>query len=51
MLIEVQGTGEGATFSRRTLDAMLDSALSGIAQLCAAQADALKAPYPGELPA
>lgn len=51
MLIEVQGTGEGATFSRRTLDAMLDSALAGIAQLCAAQADALKAPYPGEFPA
>ena len=49
-LIEVQGTGEGATFSRRTLDAMLDSALGGIAQLCAAQAEALKAPYPGELP-
>ena len=51
MLIEVQGTGEGATFSRRTLDARLDSALGGIAQLCAAQAAALKAPYPGELPA
>ncbi len=49
-LIEVQGTGEGATFSRRTLDAMLDSALAGIAQLCAAQAEALAAPYPGELP-
>ena len=51
MLIEVQGTGEGATFSRRTLDAMLESALAGIAQLCAAQTEALKAPYPGELPA
>ena len=49
-LIEVQGTGEGATFSRRTLDAMLDSALAGISQLCAAQAEALAAPYPAELP-
>src|SRR3712207_2164835 len=49
-LIEVQGTGEGATFSRRTLDAMLDSALGGIATLCALQAEALAAPYPGELP-
>jgi len=49
-LIEVQGTGEGATFSRRTLDAMLDSALAGTAQLCAAQAAALAAPYPGDLP-
>jgi ribonuclease PH len=29
-LVEVQGTGEGATFSRRTLDAMLDTALAGI---------------------
>jgi hypothetical protein len=29
---------------------MLDSALAGIAQLCAAQATALAAPYPGELP-
>jgi ribonuclease PH len=49
-LIEVQGTGEGATFSRRTLDAMLDVALAGIAQLTVAQAEALAAPYPGELP-
>ncbi|MDN5750509.1 MAG: ribonuclease PH [Pseudonocardia sp.] len=50
-LIEVQGTGEGATFTRSTLDAMLDSALSGIDRLCAIQAEALAAPYPGELPA
>ena len=46
-LIEVQGTGEGATFSRRTLDAMLDSALSGIEQLCRLQAEALAGPLPG----
>jgi ribonuclease PH len=49
-LVEVQGTAEGATFSRRTLDAMLDVALTGIAQLTAAQAEALAAPYPGGLP-
>jgi len=49
-LIEVQGTGEGATFTRRTLDAMLDSALAGIQQLSAIQAAALAQPYPGGLP-
>jgi ribonuclease PH len=49
-LIEVQGTGEGATFTRGTLDAMLDSALAGIRRLAAMQAEALAAPYPGELP-
>ncbi|MGD9530516.1 ribonuclease PH [Pseudonocardia sp.] len=50
-LIEIQGTGEGATFTRKTLDAMLDCALGGIAQLAAIQAAALAEPYPGELPA
>jgi ribonuclease PH len=40
-LIEVQGTGEGATFSRTTLDAMLDSALAGIGQLAELQRKAL----------
>jgi ribonuclease PH len=49
-LIEVQGTGEGATFSRRTLDAMLDTALAGIRQLTDLQAATLAEPYPGELP-
>ncbi len=48
-LIEVQGTGEGATFTRRTLDAMLDSALGGIRQLSDLQAAVLSEPYPGEL--
>jgi len=50
-LIEVQGTGEGATFSRATLDAMLDVALGGIAQLVERQTEALALPYPGTLPA
>lgn len=49
-LIEVQGTGEGATFTRSTLDAMIDMALKGIRELAAIQAEALAAPYPGELP-
>jgi len=49
-LVEVQGTGEGATYTRATLDAMLDSALAGVAQLSEMQARALAEPYPGELP-
>ena len=39
--IEVQGTGEGATFARAELDAMLDLAGQGIAQLVQAQRAAL----------
>ncbi|PXY26875.1 ribonuclease PH [Prauserella sp. PE36] len=49
-LIEVQGTGEGATFTRSTLDKMLDLALNGCAELARKQAEALEAPYPYELP-
>ncbi|HYY44296.1 MAG TPA: ribonuclease PH [Actinomycetota bacterium] len=40
-LIEVQGTAEGATFTRRELDELLDLAASGIATLTAAQKEAL----------
>jgi ribonuclease PH len=40
-IIEVQGTAEGAPFSRAELDALLDLALGGIGQLCALQAEAL----------
>jgi len=36
-MIEVQGTAEGAPFSRATLDALLDLATAGIAQISAAQ--------------
>jgi ribonuclease PH len=46
-LIEVQSTGEGATFSRTVLDAMLDAALGGIRTLAARQDEALAQPYPG----
>lgn len=40
-LVEVQGTGEGATFSREMFDRMLDLALAGIESLIAAQRAAL----------
>ncbi len=41
-LIEVQGTAEGAPFSRAEMNALLDLAQQGIQQLIAAQKDALK---------
>jgi ribonuclease PH len=40
-LVEVQGTAEQAPFSRAELDAMLDLAARGIAELCRAQERAL----------
>ena len=43
-MIEVQSTE--ATFTRRTLDAMLDVALRGIGELVALQSAALAAPHP-----
>jgi ribonuclease PH len=49
-LVELQGTGEGATFARSTLDQMLDMAMDGCAELAVLQAKALSEPYPGELP-
>ncbi len=49
-LVEVQGTAEGATFTRSTLDRMLDLALAGCARLSELQTQALAGPYPGELP-
>ena len=49
-LVEVQGTGEGATFPRSTLDKLLDAALSACDTLFALQREALDAPYPGVLP-
>jgi ribonuclease PH len=42
-LVEVQGTAEGAPFSRQELDAMLALAEKGIRELIAAQRAALKA--------
>jgi ribonuclease PH len=49
-LVEVQGTGEGATFPRSTLDRMLDLALAGCRSLNEIQSKALQEPYPGTLP-
>ncbi len=46
-LVEVQGTAEGATFARSTLNAMIDSALAGIEQLTAMQRIALATPLAG----
>jgi ribonuclease PH len=43
-LIEVQGTAEGAPFSRTELDALLDLALAGCADLAALQKAALAEP-------
>src|SRR6478609_3725012 len=45
-LVEVQGTAEGATFSRRTLDAMIESALAGIQNLATLQLAAVAEPLP-----
>ncbi|MDR1013631.1 MAG: ribonuclease PH [Coriobacteriales bacterium] len=41
--VEVQGTGERATFDRARLDALLDAGTVGLRQLLAAQRDALEA--------
>jgi ribonuclease PH len=41
-LVEVQGTAEGASFSRKEMDAMLDLAEKGIDQLVSAQRSALE---------
>ena len=49
-LVEIQGTGEGATFPRSTLDKMLDAALAACDQLFVVQREALELPYPGVLP-
>jgi ribonuclease PH len=49
-LVEVQGTGEGATFPRSTLDAMLDMSVAGCEKIFEVQKAALALPYPGVLP-
>jgi ribonuclease PH len=40
-IVEVQGTAEGTPFTRAELDAMIDLAAQGIAELVAAQRRAL----------
>ena len=49
-LVEVQGTGEGATFPRSTLTKLLDAAEGACEQLFVVQQEALALPYPGVLP-
>jgi ribonuclease PH len=49
-LVEVQGTGEGATFPRSTLNKLLDAAQVACDELFAVQREALALPYPGVLP-
>ena len=44
--VEVQGTGEEATFTEEELSAMLQLARGGIHQLIAAQREALRAGWP-----
>ena len=46
-LIEVQGSGEGATFSREQHDALLDLAFGGAAEIIRRQRAALDAAIPG----
>jgi ribonuclease PH len=48
--VEIQGTGEGATFPRSTMDRLLDVAVAGCEQLFDFQRAALTLPYPGVLP-
>ena len=43
-LVEVQGTAEGAPFSRQEMDSMMDLAQAGITQLILLQQDALSRP-------
>ncbi|KQQ04046.1 MULTISPECIES: ribonuclease PH [unclassified Rathayibacter] len=43
LFVEVQGTAEGAPFDRRELDALLDLAVAGAADLARIQAEALAA--------
>ena len=49
-LVEIQGTGEGATFPRSTLDKLVDAALVACDQLFEIQRAALDELYPGVLP-
>ncbi len=44
--VEVQGTAEGAAFSRSELDTLLGLASSGITTLLGAQAELLSTPPP-----
>jgi ribonuclease PH len=49
-LVEVQGTAEGAPFSRQELDVMLALAESGISRLLVAQSEVVATPPPARDP-
>ena len=49
--VEVQGTAEGAPFTRVELDGLLDLASAGCLELTRLQAEALSSPLPGPRPA
>ncbi len=42
--VEIQGTAEGHAFRRHELDALLDLATAGLAQIFALQSQAIAAP-------
>ena len=44
MFVEVQGTAEGAAFSRRELDSLLELASAGLSQIMALQAEMVSVP-------
>ena len=46
-LVEIQGTGEGHTFSRAELDTLTDLALGGVAEITRVQGELLGAAMPG----
>jgi ribonuclease PH len=48
-LVEVQGSAEGATFSRGSLDSVLDLVTQGIDQLLAQQQEVLRAAAEGRV--
>jgi len=45
--VEIQGTAEGVPFSRKEMDALLELAEAGIADLVRLQREVLAQPYPG----
>ena len=48
--VEVQGTAEGAAFSRSELDSLLDLATGGLAQIIELQAELIATPPPARPP-
>jgi ribonuclease PH len=51
LFVEVQGTAEGAAFSRSELDLLLKLATTGVSEIMALQAEMVSVPPPSRLPA